>query len=645
MSPYSRWSSFRASFQFKLFLVFTFLTFVIVSILSTLYIVTENHSARRMVTEQLQLRAKQLGDAVRMPLYAENIEALRQMAGQAARMPDIHAVVISGSGGKILAEVFAPGHAASHSSAEIISRTAEVYSNHLVDSVESSIAGGRDDAVVLIGTVRLERETDDLSRNLNRVILLAIGSATGFWLAVSLLCHLVLRRAIRSFNILVNGIDAMQGGDLSFRFNIDSNDEPGRVARAINDLASALQRRNEENATLQEERLDFERQLLQTQKLESLGVMAGGIAHDYNNLLQSILGNIELASLKLNPDSPTFKYITNAMTSGKHAAQLTNLMLTYVGKGLIAKKALNLNELVRENAEMLKTAASTAVEVELYLAEDLADILADEANIQQLIMNLIINAAESIMAQPGFVRLTTGVMDYDQTALAASLLDEKPSPGSFVFLEVRDNGCGMNAETLRRLFDPFFTTKFTGRGLGMSAVMGIIRSHGGALFVDSEPGRGTVFRVLLPVVGASVPREPVQPGMNLSIFPESALPGIALVVDDEKAVLRICRKMLEHCGYSVITACDGVDAVAKFREHGDDIAIVLMDLTMPNMDGITAMGEIIAIRPDARVIISSGYNKEELTDRFSSGAPSGFIRKPYSLKVLESEIRRVMQAD
>jgi CheY-like chemotaxis protein len=290
--------------------------------------------------------------------------------------------------------------------------------------------------------------------------------------------------------------------------------------------------------------------------------------------------------------------------------------------------------------------------MELSLSPELPTILADEAQIHQVVMNLITNAAESIETKPGTVRLTTGVQRCDETCLASSLLDERTEPGQYVFLEVEDNGCGMSEETLKRLFDPFFTTKFTGRGLGMSAVMGIIRTHNGALFVESEPGKGTTFRVMFPATKGGLlttTAEPITPPEpTASPLPSAPvadiLSGVALVVDDEKAVLRVCATMVKHCGFKVITACDGIDAVAKFRAHADEITIVVMDLIMPNMDGIAAMSEIQNIRPDTRVIISSGFNEEELSERLANETPSGLIQKPYSLNLIKAEIQRVMQA-
>jgi PAS domain S-box-containing protein len=403
-----------------------------------------------------------------------------------------------------------------------------------------------------------------------------------------------------------------------------------------------------ERKRAEEERLQLEKQFLQAQKLESLGIMAGGIAHDFNNLLQSILGNLELAARTLPQNAAPHNYITRALNSGQAAVHLTNLMLAYVGKGFLAKKDLDLNELVKANADMLKTTVGSAISLELSLSQESPRILADEAQIQQVIMNLLTNAAESIEEQPSFIRLTTGIQNCDHSCLAASLLDKKPEPGRYVFLEISDTGCGMSAETLKRLFDPFFTTKFTGRGLGMSAVMGIIKSHNGALFVQSAPGKGTTFRTLFPVSEEALPNmlqhDSLPPAEN-STATEKSLSGVALVVDDEKNVLRTCKKMVELCGFSVITAHDGIEAVSRFREHAEEINVVLLDLTMPNMDGIAAMNEIYRINPSVKLILSSGFNKDELSDRFTSQTPSGFIRKPYSMAALETELRRVMVAE
>jgi signal transduction histidine kinase/CheY-like chemotaxis protein len=644
MQPQTRWSTFRTSFQFKLFCIFTLITLLIATLLAALYITREIQTTRHEANEQLQLRAESLANSIRLPLYAHNLTVLRTLAEQVAKVPQIRTVIISTPDGTVLVKVHGAAEKAS-SPADSIVHTAEVHSDPLSGSVDESLTDARGTSASLLGRIGIERGTADLSRSIRRIVIFSSTAAIIFWLAVTLLSFLVLQRLTRSFNTLMRGIQVMQEGDYTTRIAVESDDEPARAARAVNRLAEVLQLRGEENLRLQDERIKLERQMLQAQKLESLGVMAGGVAHDFNNLLQAILGNMELARMKLEADSVPLKFIENSISSAKRAALLTGLMLTYVGKGIITRKELDLNKLIQENADFLKLATLATVATELHLTPELPFILADEAHIQQLVMNLITNAAEAITGPAGTISITTGIEECDQTLLNASLLEEKAAAGRYVFLEVRDNGCGMDEETLRRLFDPFFTTKFTGRGLGMSAVLGIMKTHRGALFVESTLGSGTTFRALFPasaserltpppVVAAAVPVQKVAA--------EKLLPGLALVVDDEKVVLKVCTKMVSLCGFQVITAGNGLDAVAKFREHADEITFVLMDLTMPRMDGITAMYEIFIIRPEARVILASGFNEDELSERISGNPPAGFIRKPYDMAALEAEIRRVM---
>jgi signal transduction histidine kinase len=646
MSPRARLASFRSSFQFKLFSIFTLLTFLTICLLTTLYVITEVRQTRDQAHQQLKLQSLRFADSIRLSLYAENLSVLGQIAAQELRTPEIIAVLISASDGRALVDIHKEN---SSTPTKSISQSVEIKANLLADSVESALTDVKEKHPAVLGTVSLERGTSDITEAVYKVIWFSVLVGMIFWLGVSILSYLVLCRVTDSFNDLVHGINLLKGGDLTFRIKINSNDEASRASDAVNNLAIALQKSGEENFLLNEERLEFERKMLQSQKLESLGIMAGGIAHDFNNLLQSILGNLELAGKELAQNSDSQKHIANAMKSGKAATHLTNLMLTYVGKGLISKRELDLNEVVRGNAEMLRSATSESVSIELQLSEELPCIKADDAQIQQLVMNLITNAAESIEKMLGLVRLSTGILYCDQAFLATSLLTEKPEPGNYVFLEVSDNGCGMSAETLKRLFDPFFTTKFTGRGLGMSAVIGIVRSHNGALCVESEPGRGTTFKVLFPI-SEKEQSDTTQP-QETNVSPEKneatgeLFSGLALVVDDEKSVLKVCTKMIKLLGFKVITASDGIEAVSKFREHADDIAVVLMDLTMPDMDGITAMHEIYRIKPDTKVILASGFNRDDLTESITDQAACGFIRKPYSMGALEAEIRRVIQGD
>ena len=394
----------------------------------------------------------------------------------------------------------------------------------------------------------------------------------------------------------------------------------------------------------EQDRLDFERQLLHTQKLESLGVLAGGIAHDFNNLLLTIIGNVEMASLTTPPGSTAYNLLEQATQAAHRAADLTSRLLAYSGKGVFVITRLNLNDFVSENTSLFRAAVSRTVSIDLLLTPGIPDIMVDAAQIQQIVMNLITNAAESIEVPPGTITLSTGLQICDQLCLSKSRLREKPAQGRFVYFEVCDNGAGMTEQVQERIFDPFFTTKFTGRGLGMSAVLGIVKAHSGALFLDSAKGRGTAIRVLFPVAEDTVttPNVKAEPIAASPLADESGLSGTVLVVDDEKTILKICVTMVEHCGLKAITAHNGADAVDTFRLHRDEIDLVLMDLTMPNMDGVTAMSELRKIRPDIKIILSSGFNEQEIDERVSLQYPSGFIRKPYRLKNLESELRRVM---
>jgi PAS domain S-box-containing protein len=386
-----------------------------------------------------------------------------------------------------------------------------------------------------------------------------------------------------------------------------------------------------------------EEKLLHAQKLESLGVLSGGIAHDFNNLLTAILGNLDLALMRLPQSSPVRKNIEQSMLASRRASDLTRQMLAYSGKGLFEMKEIDLNEIVRDNIELFKAVVSSNVSFSANAECTLPPIMADPGQIQQVVMNLITNAAEALGASKGVVTLSTGVTACDDRCIRKSLLEEKPPPGNYVYIEVSDNGCGMDDETQRRLFEPFFTTKFTGRGLGMAATQGIIRTHRGIILLKSSVGKGTTFRILLPAIEHAKP----QP---LATF-DNPLPGAGLleerkgkilVVDDEECVRSLAAEYVQYLGFEAIEAGDGNEALKLYQRHADDIDLIILDLAMPNMDGVTAFLELKKIRPDVRVIISSGNNEQAVAEQFKQEKPDCFIRKPFQLKELESMIVTAM---
>ena len=393
----------------------------------------------------------------------------------------------------------------------------------------------------------------------------------------------------------------------------------------------------------EEERLNLERKLLHTQKLESLGVLSGGIAHDFNNLLQAVLGNLDLALLRLPQETAGRNNIDQAIKAARHAAQLTNMMLAYSGKGLFVIKPLNLTDLVEENAAMLEAAIPKSITLEQCLDRDIPTISADAGQLQQVIMNLITNAAEAINDQGGKIQLSTGVREFDQAALNSSRLEEKQTAGRYAWIKVCDSGCGMDGETLQKLFDPFFTTKFTGRGLGMSAVQGIMRAHKGAFLVESRPGVGTTIQVLFPIAN-------YQPASPATLIADNVAPGRhightlkVLVVDDEEIIRAVTVSMLDELGYETLVAESGDEALKIFRREGASINVVLLDQVMPGMDGVTVFKELRSIQPGIKVLLASGFSQQEVSERFRGLGLNGFIQKPYALKSLEAELSRVLK--
>ncbi len=385
-----------------------------------------------------------------------------------------------------------------------------------------------------------------------------------------------------------------------------------------------------------EERHRLEQHMQQVQKLESLGVLAGGIAHDFNNILLAILGNADLALSDLSPVSPAQVYLSEIEKASRRAADLCRQMLAYSGKGKFVISAINLNDVIEDMTQMLQVSITKKAVLRLQLTRDVAVIEGDVTQIRQVVMNLVINASDAIADKSGVISVSTGVMECDRSYLSDVFLDEGLPEGKFVFLEVADTGCGMNAETLSNIFDPFFTTKFTGRGLGLAAVMGIVRGHRGALKVYSEEGQGSTFKILFP---AHFTGSVSAPNENDKTKQQHLGTGTVLLADDEEVILHLAKRMLERIGYNVITAEDGREAVSLYKEHQNAIDCVVLDLTMPHMDGAEAYREMRRINPGVRCVMSSGYNQQEVSQRFVGKGLCGFIQKPYTLQELGDVMR------
>ncbi|HBF34563.1 TPA: hypothetical protein DDW35_08360, partial [Candidatus Sumerlaeota bacterium] len=387
-----------------------------------------------------------------------------------------------------------------------------------------------------------------------------------------------------------------------------------------------------ERKMAEEQRNALQRQMEQTQRLESLGVLAGGIAHDFNNLLMGILGYADLAIEEISPMSPARESLGEIDKAARRAADLCRQMLAYSGKGKFVIELIHLRDLVAEMTHLLKTTISKKVELVLDLENSIPPMEGDSSQIRQVVMNLITNASEAIGDQAGTIRITTGIQACTTQDLANSYIDDNLSAGEYVYIEVADTGCGMARETLNHLFDPFFTTKFTGRGLGMAAVLGIVRGHKGAIKIQSEVGRGTTFQVFFP---AHQPKKDDQKTTTESDEDQWKSSGTVLLVDDEETIRVLGERMLRRLGFRIIIASDGQEAVRIYGKQQAEIDYVVLDLTMPRMDGEETYQALCRINPKVRVIMSSGYTEQEISTRFAGKGLAGFLQKPYSLSALK----------
>jgi len=391
------------------------------------------------------------------------------------------------------------------------------------------------------------------------------------------------------------------------------------------------------------EKEQMQKQLLNTQKLESLGILAGGIAHDFNNILAAIMGHASMAERKSMHDPLAVRnHLQTIVTSTEKAADLCKQMLAYSGRGKFIIKPIDVSELIESIVNILEVSLNKGVILKMSLQENLPMIEADSSQIQQIVMNLITNANEAIEAKSGVISIRTGVMQPDDNYFQQCLCADDIQPGHFVFMEVSDTGCGMSNATIEKIFDPFFTTKFTGRGLGMSAVLGIVRGHHGALKVYSEPGQGSSFRVLFPSLDYHSNTDIHCASNNIKTNSFTQI----LVVDDEETIREMATMILEDAGInSVLTANDGVEALDIYKREGDNIDLVLLDLTMPHMDGEETFRQLRSINPDVKIILSSGYSESDIKDRFAGKGLRGFLQKPYLPEMLQQAVQRVFEDD
>lgn len=413
-------------------------------------------------------------------------------------------------------------------------------------------------------------------------------------------------------------------------------DEPARpvLLLAVEDVTHLLRK--------QAERENQARQLQETQRLESLGVLAGGIAHDFNNTLTAILGFAQLIELELPARSPLLPRVERICVSARHAADLCNQMLAYSGRGRFQLRLVDLSALIGDSASLLDAMIGKKSQIRYALRDGLPPVEVDVAQIRQVLANLVINASDALGETGGDIIVASGVGHFDSAYLQESVGARVPA-GLFVYLEVADAGPGMNADTQARIFDPFFTTKFTGRGLGLAAVLGIVRGHRAALRVNSAPGMASTFRLLLPAAKGEPTRETDSLRGHTGLSWKGH--GTVLVVDDEADVRLVLRGILERLGFGAEEARDGREGIERLRALAEQIRVVLLDLTMPGLGGLETFQEMRRQHSDLRIILMSGYDQSEATRSFPATGLAGFLRKPFVLTDLADSLRQIFVRD
>jgi PAS domain S-box-containing protein len=409
----------------------------------------------------------------------------------------------------------------------------------------------------------------------------------------------------------------------------DRSGRPVVVSGTVTDISA--RKRAEEELRAHEERR------LQTQKLESLGLMAGGIAHDFNNLLTGVIGHTDLARGQLPPGHPVREHLDRAMDGARGAAELTQQMLAYAGRSRTERRPVDLAQLVAQMGHLLQVSVSRRSSIRYAFAPALASVEGDPAQLRQVVMNLILNAGEAVGEGGGALVLSLSEASHTSAELVSPWVAEPLPAGRYVTLEVRDDGVGMDEATLQRIFDPFFSTKFTGRGLGLAAVLGIVRAHGGTIQVESAPGEGTTFRVRLPAAGA-VP-EPVPAAAPA----QWRLRGRVLVVDDDTGVRELACALLRRLGAEPVAAASGAEALERFRTRAGGVTLALVDATMPGMSGVATLAALRAIQPALPVVLMSGWS-ELPAGHAEQARPDAFLAKPFDLGRLTDALRAALEA-
>lgn len=409
------------------------------------------------------------------------------------------------------------------------------------------------------------------------------------------------------------------------RILFDEQGNPVEILGVVRDITKRKQ--------AEKEKMKLEAQLHQAKKMEAIATLAGGIAHEFNNALMALMGNVELLEMDFSEDEGSKKYFDAAKNSGHRMSRLTDQLLAYARGGKYRPENMKLDDFVMETLPILSHRLNPAVRMETTFSKGVSYINADHTQMQ-MVLSAILNNANEATDDAGLI-----IISAENKAVDEDFAEQHPGfkPGPYVCLSIEDNGKGMNEEEISRIFDPFFTTKFQGRGMGMPAVYGIVKNHDGWISVDSEAGKGTVVRIYFPAVDAESKTPEIR----------QAEPrigeGTILVIEDEKMVIDVAQGMLEKLGYRVLTAMTGKDAIHLTKTFDGNIDLALLDIKLPDMQGGRVYPLIMEAHPDLKVIVCSGYDIDGPVRGILDAGAQGFLQKPFSLGILSEKVKEIMK--